>query len=167
MCRSWDTRKTVRQYQKEGRKNQAGQCTEKYSYPGHQVSEFYFFYIKSKVIRQALLWKKNIGIRRCWAWEYTRKTVRQYQKEGRTNQARRCTGKFSYPGHRVSEFWFSYIKAKVIRQALLWKKNIGIRRCRAWDTSKTMRERQKEGRNKQVRRCTGKYSYPGHQVSEF
>ena len=29
-----------------------------------------------------------------------------------------------------------------------------------------MRERQKEGRNKQVRRCTEKYSYTGHWVSE-
>ena len=31
------------------------------------------------------------------------KNVRRYQKEGRNNQVRRCTGKCSYAGHRVSE----------------------------------------------------------------
>ena len=159
-------KETVRERQKEGRNKQVRRCTKKYSYVGHRVSEFYFFYIKSKVARQDLLWRKNIGIWRCKACE-TRKTVREYQKEGRNNEARCCIGKCSYAGYGVSEFKFFYIKSKIIRQALLWKKNIGIRRCRAWDTRETVRERHKEGRNKQVRRCTEKYSYPGHQVSEF
>ena len=73
------------------------------------------------LIRQALLWKKKIRIRTWRAWD-TRKTVRQYQKEGRNNEARCCTGKCSYAGHRVSKFYFFYIKSKIIRQALLWKK---------------------------------------------
>ena len=37
------------------------------------------------------------------AWD-TRKTLRQYQKECRNDEARCCTGKCSYSGHQVSEF---------------------------------------------------------------
>ena len=165
-CRAWDTRKTVRQYQKEGMNDEGRRCTGKCSYTGHRVSEFEFFYITSKVIRQALLWKKNIGIRRFRASD-TRKTVGQYQKEGRNNEARRCTGKCSYPGHGVWEFEFFHIKSKVMRQDLLWNKNNGFWRCRSWDTRKNERQYQKEGMYNEARRCTGKCSYPGHRVSEF
>ena len=128
---------------------------------GIRISLYY-----NQVIRQALLWKKNIGIRRCRAWD-TRKTVRQYQKEGMNNEARRCIGKCSYPGDRVSKFEFFYVTSKVISPALFGKKNIRIRRCTPIDTRKTVRQYQKEGRNNEARRCTGKCSYPGHGVWEF
>ena len=47
-------KKTVRKYQKEGRKNQPQRYVEKCSHLGHLDSDFNVFHIKSNLGRQAL-----------------------------------------------------------------------------------------------------------------
>ena len=128
-----------------GKNNQARRCTEKCSYPGHRVSHFYFFYIKSMLRGQALFWDQKIWILICRARD-TKKIVWEYLKEGRNNQARRCTEKCSYPSHRVSEFQFFYFKSKLRRQALFLRskdRNSDMQSWRyeknrkgVWETSK-------------------------------
>ena len=161
ICRARDTEKTVRQYQKDGRNNEARRSIWKCSYSGHRVSEFNFLYINPKLRRQALFWDQNIWILICKARD-TEKPVRQYEKNDRNNEARRCIGKRSYPGHPVSELNFSYINSKLRRPASFWYQKIWIPICRGGDTAKTVRQYQKDGRNNDARRCIGKCLYPRH-----
>ena len=67
--------------------------------------------------RQALFWPLKIWTPICRARD-TKKSVRQYQKEGRNNQARRYAGKWSYTSHLDLDLNVSYIKSELTRQAL-------------------------------------------------
>ena len=141
--------------------NQVGRCAEKYSYLGHLDSDFNVFHMKSNLGRQGLFWDLKIKIWVCRSWD-TKKTVRQYFKERRKNEVRRCVENSSYPGHQDSDFNFLHIKSKLGRQAFFWDSKIRMSIHRSWDTKKTVNKYRKEGRKNQAQRCAEKCSHPGH-----